>query len=85
MMKTVFLYSTAGCHLCDTAWEILAPLITQLPLRLEEVDIAETDELIERYGIRIPVLKLENESEELGWPFDAQQAWEFLRSHLDIR
>lgn len=84
MMKTVFLYSTSGCHLCDLAWDLLAPLITQLPLRLEEIDIAESDELIERYGVRIPVLKFEEGSEELGWPFDAHQAWNFLQAHLGI-
>ncbi|WP_039913791.1 glutaredoxin family protein [Cellvibrio mixtus] len=78
-MKTVYLYSTAGCHLCDLAWDILAPLISNLPLRLEEVDIAESDELIERYGVRIPVLKFNDFEEELGWPFDTTQASIFLQ------
>jgi len=80
-MKTVLFYSTSGCHLCDMAWEILAPLITQLPLRLEEVDIAESDELIERYGVKIPVVKFDENNEELGWPFDGHQALHFLQRH----
>lgn len=80
-MKTVYLYSTSGCHLCDVAWDILAPLISCLPLRLEEVDIAESDELIDRYGIRIPVLKFHDHEEELGWPFDSIQAQYFLQKY----
>ena len=78
MMKTVFLYSTSGCHLCDLAWDLLAPLITQLPLRLEEIDIAESDELIERYGIRIPVLQHPDFLQELNWPFDSEEVEQFF-------
>ncbi len=81
-MKTVFLYSTSGCHLCDLAWEILTPIVTRLPLRLEEIDIAESDDLIARYGVRIPVLKFDGKNEELGWPFDGHQALRFLQQHL---
>ncbi|HTF95613.1 MAG TPA: glutaredoxin family protein [Cellvibrio sp.] len=81
-MKTVYLYSTPGCHLCDLAWEVLTPLIINLPLRLEEVDIAGSDELIERYGVRIPVLKYADHAEDLGWPFDDRQAADFLARHL---
>lgn len=82
-MKTVYLYSTPGCHLCDLAWEVLAPLIANLPLRLEEVDIADSDELIELYGVRIPVLKYADHVEELGWPFDGCQANDFLTKYLN--
>ncbi len=81
-MKTVFLYSTSGCHLCDLAWEILTPIVTRLPLRLEEIDIAESDDLIARYGVRIPVLKFDGKNEELAWPFDGHQALHFLQQHL---
>lgn len=80
-MKTVYLYSTPGCHLCDLAWDILAPLVRHLPLCMEEVDIAESDELIEQYGVRIPVLKFANEEAELGWPFDTMQASSFLQKY----
>lgn len=45
-------------------------------LRVNKVDIATDDTLIERYGVRIPVLRSLAGS-ELGWPFDAEQlgAW----------
>lgn len=84
-MKTVYLYSTPGCHLCEIAWDLLAPLINYLPVRLEEVDIAECDELIERYGVRIPVLKFSDYEEELSWPFDSTQASLFLQKYAALQ
>jgi thiol-disulfide isomerase/thioredoxin len=77
-MKPVYLYSTPGCHLCEMAKEIISPLLNNYSLRLEEIDIAESDELIERYGVRIPVLKSSQHIDELGWPFDSVQADNFL-------
>lgn len=83
-MKTIYLYSTPGCHLCDLAWDTLAPLVSCLPLRMEEIDIAESDELIEQYGIRIPVLKFADADAELGWPFDTEQASSFLQKYAGV-
>lgn len=83
-MKTLYLYSTPGCHLCDLAWDILTPLVSYFPLRMEEVDIAESDELIEQYGIRIPVLKFADGEAELGWPFDTAQASSFLQKYSGV-
>lgn len=77
-MKLIYLYSTPGCHLCELARDIVAPLLSSYSLRLEEIDIAESDALIERYGVRIPVLKSTNHLDELGWPFDSAQAADFL-------
>lgn len=77
-MQTIYLYSTPGCHLCELAVAIVSPLLSHFPLRLKEIDIAESDELVERYGVRIPVLKSPHHLDELGWPFDAIQAEQFL-------
>lgn len=77
-MREIYLYSTAGCHLCELAKEIVQPLVDTSLLKLKEVDIAESDELIERYGIRIPVLKFSDCGAELGWPFSSDQAAHFL-------
>lgn len=77
-MKPVYLYSTPGCHLCEMAREIVSPLLNNYSLRLEEVDIAESEELVERYGVRIPVLKSPQHIDELGWPFDSMQVDNFL-------
>jgi len=77
-MQSIYLYSTPGCHLCEMAREIVSPLLNNYSLYLEEIDIAESDELIERYGVRIPVLKSPRHIDELGWPFDSQQVANFL-------
>ncbi|MDO8344406.1 MAG: glutaredoxin family protein [Cellvibrio sp.] len=77
-MQPIYLYSTPGCHLCEMAREIISPLLDNYSLYLEEIDIADSDELIERYGVRIPVLKSPRHIDELGWPFDSEQAANFL-------
>ncbi|MDZ4262690.1 MAG: glutaredoxin family protein [Pseudomonadota bacterium] len=77
-MKSIYLYSTPGCHLCEIARDIISPLLNTYSLYLREIDIAESDELIERYGVRIPVLKSPHHIDELGWPFDSEQAANFL-------
>lgn len=78
-MEPVYLYSTLGCHLCEMAKEIIVPLLNNYSLRLEEIEISESDDLVERYGVRIPVLKSPKHIDELGWPFDSTQADSFLK------
>lgn len=80
----LILYSTAACHLCEHAKEIIWPLLVDLPLRFEEIDIAESDDLLERFGVRIPVLRFSNGIETLNWPFDAQQAREFMERGIAV-
>lgn len=82
-MKPIYLYSTPGCHLCELAREILDPLLSQYTLVLEEIDIAQADELIERYGVKIPVLKSPHHLDELCWPFDSTQVAQFL-TRIDL-
>jgi glutaredoxin len=55
-MRTVVLYGRPGCHLCDDAREALLRLRADLPFRLEEVDIEQSEELLRRYLERIPVV-----------------------------
>ncbi|GGY72596.1 glutaredoxin family protein [Cellvibrio zantedeschiae] len=74
----VYLYSTVGCHLCEQAKTILWPVLQQYQFRLSEIDIAEDDKLIEQYGTRIPVLRVANYSNELNWPFTAEQVDAFF-------
>lgn len=83
----IYLYSTIGCHLCEQAKVILWPLLGQYQSQLIEVDIAESDELIERYGVRIPVVAdvlvgsavdHVGHVKELSWPFTSQDANEFF-------
>lgn len=83
-MQTIIVYSTLGCHLCELAKEQIEPLLEPLQLKLIEVDIADkgNEHLLEKYGVRIPVITVENTMTDLGWPFDTQMAYEFLTPYL---
>ena len=71
------LLGTLGCHLCEDAEAVLMPFVVE-GLQVELVDIAESEAMVERYGLRIPVLIRCDSAEELGWPFDAEQVAAFL-------
>ena len=80
-MSHFLLYGTLGCHLCELAEERLAAAMAQLrdPIEIECIDIADSDELVERYGVRIPVLRRTRDQAEIGWPFpDAGVLLDFL-------
>ena len=72
-MQPLTLYTTSGCHLCEHAEAILETG----GHRFEAKDIADDLELMERYGVRIPVVK-DASGRELGWPFDGTQLQQFL-------
>lgn len=74
MQTGLILYGTECCHLCDEAETVLR----ELGLVATHVDIALDDELMEKYGVRIPVLKRQDSGAELGWPFDAEAVSVFL-------
>jgi len=57
---------------------MLWPLLLQYQFRLTEIDIAVDDELINRYGTRIPVLGAADGSTELNWPFTAAEVDAFF-------
>ena len=71
---SVVLYTTVGCHLCEQARELVSTVAPAITLTL--VDVAEDDELLARYGERIPVLM--KEGRELGWPFGLLDVQQFL-------
>ncbi|MEH6471714.1 MAG: glutaredoxin family protein [Halopseudomonas sp.] len=77
------LYGTVGCHLCDVAEQLLATTLDLQSVSIELVDIADDDRLVERYGIRIPVLADSQTGRELGWPFDSQQLLRFVAEQAD--
>ena len=78
----VELFTTLGCHLCEEAAQLLDTLRVEQPdLNVVAVEIADSDELMERYGIRIPVVKTEDDR-ELGWPFNLAELKDFLTSVL---
>lgn len=70
----ITLYSTEGCHLCEMALALTQQ--ANVSHLVEIVDIAFDDALFSRYGVTIPVLKV-NDS-EINWPFDLQQLQQWL-------
>jgi len=73
----VTLYSTDGCHLCELA----AQQLHQLAVAFTTVDIIDDPDLVERYGITIPVVA-NNDGNELNWPFEIDQLAHFLENNL---
>lgn len=71
------LYSTLGCHLCELAEQQLLPLLSEMALQIEWVDIAENSDWLARYALQIPVLVRLDNQQELCWPFDTEQARSF--------
>ncbi|WP_163833998.1 glutaredoxin family protein [Spartinivicinus ruber] len=83
-MPSVILYTTAGCHLCDQALALLKPAAAHYNLTITLQEIADDPDLVDRYGVRIPVIALDNQSTgELGWPFTAEVLNQFVVTHLD--
>lgn len=78
MLPECQLFGTLGCHLCEVAEALLMPFVEH-GLLVELIDIAEAEEMVERYGLRIPVLRRCDNGAELNWPFDAEQVVNFLQ------
>lgn len=74
------LLHTEGCHLCELALALIEQAQADgIVEDFERVDIALDDEMIERYGVRIPVVCCNNA--ELGWPFDYNGLQTFIFTH----
>ena len=77
-MLSLELLGTLGCHLCDDAEQVLVSCLDLSQVRIEVVDIAESDELMSAYATRIPVLRHVLSNSDLCWPFQADQVKEFV-------
>jgi len=64
-MTSLVLYQRDDCHLCDQALAVLAAARVRA---LESVFIDGDDQLEQRYGLRVPVLR-DGRGRELDWPF----------------
>lgn len=76
------LYGTSACHLCEQALAILEDLATESSLSWVEIDIAEDEQLLQRYGVKIPVLQSRTGA-ELCWPFSRDDVLVFLSTQSD--
>ena len=77
-MSEVQLFTPRGCHLCEEAELLLLQAAQSLPVTVMAVEISEDPALVERYGIRIPVVRRQDDGRELGWPFDLDGLLQFL-------
>ena len=56
-------YTKENCHLCDVALEIVKRAAKKLRFTLETVDITQSDDLMMKYGIEIPVIEIDGNLE----------------------
>jgi glutaredoxin len=57
-MKTVTLYTRAGCHLCEAAQQVIAQVATGRA-HVQIVDIDTDPALTDRYTVRVPVVAVD--------------------------
>lgn len=76
------LLGTEDCHLCDVAKSIVVEVMSGQAVEVYLEDIAESTELVERYGTRIPVFRHDESGQELEWPFDQARLQHWLNSIL---
>ncbi|MGR2738964.1 glutaredoxin family protein [Billgrantia sp. Q4P2] len=82
-MTPLTLYTTLGCHLCERL-EALLVVLHRGEYRLERVEISENVDLMERYGVRIPVLADEAGGElDMGFEPPRLADWLAERGWLD--
>lgn len=72
------LLGTSGCHLCEEAEAYLeeARIRGSVGFALKQVEIADDPDLMETFGVRIPVLRWKEQL--LYWPFTLDDVTEFL-------
>jgi hypothetical protein len=61
MAPRVRMYTREGCGLCDVARRVLLSQRVQTPFELEEIDVEGDDALELEYGMRIPVVLVDEE------------------------
>lgn len=78
-MPSLTLYQRDYCHLCDLALAVMAE--AHAP-DFDSVWVDDSDELEQRYGTRVPVLRDDQSGRELDWPFDATAVQALLATSL---
>ncbi|GEN28227.1 hypothetical protein HVA01_18730 [Halovibrio variabilis] len=76
-MIQLSLYTTMGCHLCSQLEALVAALANQ-KVWLHHIEISDDDALVERYGVRIPVL-VDSRGNELDRGFEPERLSVWLR------
>ncbi len=76
-MSDYLLYGTEGCHLCEDAEQLLV----DAGLVFSKQDIIEDPQLLQNYGLLIPVLFHSASQQPLNWPFDSQALQDFIKNN----
>ncbi|MGI9286649.1 MAG: glutaredoxin family protein [Pseudomonadales bacterium] len=79
-MRTLTLFNTSACHLCELAEAVILPELALTQETLVLKDISECDQLMQHYALTIPVFHRDDTDTELNWPFTRSDIQEFLRS-----
>lgn len=79
MQLKLKLYSKENCHLCDDAKKELELVKEEIDVVIHEVDIYQNDELLELYGLMIPVVTYNEEIIQYG-KIDYLSILSFLKS-----
>lgn len=77
-MRSLVLYETSHCHLCELAEQVLMHFVNAAECQIELIDIASDDSLVQAHGTEIPVLKDIQTGRLLKWPFNEQGVSSFL-------
>ena len=72
MTPRVTLYVRAGCHLCESAREVVARVCEELGETWQEIDIDADADLLARYTEEIPVTLVDGRQHDF-WRVDEQR------------
>lgn len=64
--RILTLYTRQQCHLCEQAMQVIMELKNDYSFTIEEIDIDQSDELTEKYGLMIPVLLINGKQAAYG-------------------
>jgi glutaredoxin len=74
IVEPLILYTRADCHLCDQ----VIMMLDRVGVHWRPVDIEDDPELVELYGLRVPVLRCPDTGRELFYPFDERKLAMFV-------
>lgn len=77
MTVSLTLFGTTACHLCEECLLLTGPLEGN-GVVVRQQDIVDDPELLERYQLRIPVLRRDDTGAELDWPFGLGELLDWL-------
>lgn len=64
--RELLLYSREKCPLCDKAKAILDEVASEVGISYKEIDIYSDEDLLERFGLMIPVVEWQGEIIQYG-------------------